>query len=58
MVVTKKSDGSVVPTPAWIRIESHQTDPYLVIDSNDVSHEGIYIVTIKSKLYNESDFSP
>ena len=53
-----KADSSVVSNPTWITLNSHQTAPSLAIFSTNASHEGIYLVTVISKLYNESAFSP
>jgi hypothetical protein len=56
IVVTK--DGSVVSSPAWITLNNHQTSPSMTVNSSDVTHKGSYLVTVKSKLFNESTFSP
>jgi hypothetical protein len=58
MVVTKKTGGSVVASPTWITLNSHQTTPSLTVLSTDPSHNGRYVITVKSRLYNESTFTP
>jgi hypothetical protein len=54
--VTK--NGSAVATSAWLTLNSHQTSPYLTVNTSSVSHYGTYIVTLNSKLTIESAFSP
>ena len=56
VVVTKS--GTVVPSPAWLTLDSHQTAPSLTVNSSDLTNEGTYLVTLSSKLYTESPFSP
>jgi hypothetical protein len=66
VVVTKKSDSSVVSAPSWISLcttlpcprPAVTTTPSVTVNSAIVADEGIYIITIGSKLYNESAFSP
>ena len=54
--VTK--NGSAVATSAWLTLNSHQTSPYLTVNTSDVAYYGTYIVTLTSKLTIESAFSP
>ena len=56
MVVTK--NGSVVSSPPWIILNSDQTSPSMTVNSSDFSHRGNYIVTVNSKLFNESAYTP
>lgn len=58
MVVTQKSDGSVVLAPSDFTLISDQTNPSVKLLCGFPSHEGIYLVTVNSKLYNESAFTP
>jgi hypothetical protein len=48
----------VVSSPTWITLNSHQTTPSLTVLSTDPAHNGKYVITVKSRLYNESAFTP
>ena len=59
MVVKKKSDSSVVPSPAWISLNvSNKLEPKMTVSTSIPTYEGIYLVTVNSKLFNESSFAP
>jgi hypothetical protein len=64
VVVKNKSDSSIVLAPSWISLcttlscprPAVTTTPSVTVNSNNSADEGIYIITIGSKLYNESLF--
>jgi hypothetical protein len=58
MVVRKKSDNSVVTSPSWITRNDDQLTPSLLINTSNAAYEGIYLIEVSSKLFNESAFSP
>ena len=66
MVVTKKSDSLVVLAPSWITLcttlpcprPAVTTIPSVTVNSIKAADEGIYIVTLGSKLFNESTIAP
>jgi hypothetical protein len=66
MVVTKDSDSSVVSAPSWITLcttlpcprPAVSTIPSVTINSTNAADEGIYIITLGSKLFNESTIAP
>ena len=66
MVVTKKSDSSVVSAPSWITLcynlpcprPAVTTTPSVTVNAFNAADEGIYIITLGSKLFNESTIAP
>ena len=64
--MTKKSDSSVVLAPNWITLctilpctqPGVTTIPSVTVNSSNAADEGIYIVTLGSKLFNESTIAP
>jgi hypothetical protein len=54
--VTK--NGSAIDASAWLTLNSHQTSPYLTANTSNVAYYGTYLVTMSSKLYDESPYSP